>query len=155
MAYSSSASQWRPCVEREHQPKPHQATVCRRHQMTSQGSISNPLLSQEFYRAASNLGTAIMEPQQVPPQQCPVGNHHALILRIESAIANMQRHEQALSMPSTGQQQQPTVRVQPQPPPYYTPHTMFVSSRRFSSPSGIQKTEDQRLKAQDHCSLAT
>ena len=29
----------------------------------SQGSISNPLLSQEFYRAASNLSTAIVEPQ--------------------------------------------------------------------------------------------
>ena len=29
---------------------------------TSWGLISNPLLSQEFYRATSNLGTAIVEP---------------------------------------------------------------------------------------------
>ena len=66
---------------------------------TSQGSISNPPLSQEFYRAASNLGTAIVEPQQVPPQQRPVGNCHP-DPEIESAITNMQRHKQASSMPS-------------------------------------------------------
>ena len=58
------------------------------------GSTNNPLLSQEFYRAASNLRTAIMEPQQVPPQQRLAGNHHP-DPEIESAIANMYRHEQA------------------------------------------------------------
>ena len=63
------------------------------------GSTNNPLLSQEFYRATSNLGTAIVEPQQVLPQQrlaencCPDPE-------IESAIANMHRHEQASGMPS-------------------------------------------------------
>ena len=65
----------------------------------SQGLISNPPLSEEFYRVASNLSTAIMEPQQAPPQQCPVGNCHP-DPEIESAIADMQRHEQASSMPS-------------------------------------------------------
>ena len=55
---------------------------------------SNPLLSQEFYRATSNLRTAIVEPQQVPPQLRPAGNCHP-DPEIESAIANMYRHEQA------------------------------------------------------------
>ena len=63
------------------------------------GSTNNPLLSQEFYRAASNLGTAIVEPQQVPPQQHPAGNCHP-DPEIESAIANMYRHKQASGMPS-------------------------------------------------------
>ena len=63
------------------------------------GSSNNPLLSEEFYRAASNLGTAIMEPQQVLPQQRPVGNH-CPDPEIESAIASMYRHKQASGMPS-------------------------------------------------------
>ena len=63
-------------------------------------SSNNPPLSQEFYRAASNLGTAIVEPQQVPPQQRPVGNCHP-DPEIESAVTNMYRHEQASGMPPT------------------------------------------------------
>ena len=58
------------------------------------GSPNNPPLLQEFYRAASNLGTVILEPQQAPLQQCPAGNHHP-DLEIESTIANMHRHERA------------------------------------------------------------
>ena len=73
---------------------------------TPWGSISNALLSQEFYRAARNLGTAIVEPQQVPPQQCLVGNH-CPEPEIESAVTNMQRHEQASSMPSTDSNNNP------------------------------------------------
>ena len=57
-------------------------------------SPNNPLLSQEFYRPTSNLGTAIVEPQQAPLQQRPAGNHHP-DPEIESAIANMHRHERA------------------------------------------------------------
>ena len=72
----------------------------------SQGSISNPPLSQEFYRAASNLSTAIVEPQQAPPQKCPAGNRHP-DPEIESAVANMQRHEQVSSMPSTDSNNNP------------------------------------------------
>ena len=60
-------------------------------------STNNPPLSQEFYRAASNLGTAIVEPQQVPPQQHLTGNH-CPDPEIESAITNMYRHEQASGM---------------------------------------------------------
>ena len=63
-------------------------------------SSNNPPLSQDFYRAASNLGTAIMEPIHVPPQQHPVGNHHP-DPEIESIVVNMYRHEQASGMPST------------------------------------------------------
>ena len=70
------------------------------------GSTNNPLLSQEFYRAASNLRTAIMEPQQVPPQQRSAGNCHP-DPEIESAIANMYRHEQASGMLSTDSSNNP------------------------------------------------
>ena len=70
------------------------------------GSSNNPPLSQEFYRAANNLGTAIVEPQQVQPQQCPVGNG-CPDLEIESAVANMYRHEQASGMPSTDSNNNP------------------------------------------------
>ena len=70
------------------------------------GSTNNPPLSQEFYRAASNLGTAIVEPQQVPPQQCPVGNSHP-DPEIESAVTNMYRHEQASDIPSTDSNNNP------------------------------------------------
>ena len=38
------------------------------------GSPNNPPLSQEFYRATSNLSTAIVEPQQVSPQQHLLGD---------------------------------------------------------------------------------
>ena len=72
----------------------------------SQGSISNSPLSQEFYRATSNLCTAIVKPQQAPPQQHPVGNHRP-DPEIESAITNVQRHERALSMPSTDSNNNP------------------------------------------------
>ena len=58
------------------------------------GSTNNPPLSQEFYRVTSNLGTAIVEPQQVPAQQCPAGNCNP-DPEIESAITNMYRHKQA------------------------------------------------------------
>ena len=58
------------------------------------GSPNNPPLLQEFYRAASNLGTAIVEPKQVPPQQHLAGNHRP-DPEIESAITNMHRHERA------------------------------------------------------------
>ena len=54
------------------------------------GTASHSPLSQEFYRATSNLGTAIVEPQQIPPQQCLAGDHHP-DPKIENAIANMQR----------------------------------------------------------------
>ena len=57
-------------------------------------SPNNPPLSQEFYRATSNLGTAIMEPQQAPLQQCLAGNH-CPDPEIESTVANMHRHERA------------------------------------------------------------
>ena len=70
------------------------------------GSSNNPPLSQEFYRATSNLGTAIVEPQQALPQQCLVGNccHDP---EIESAITNMYRHEQVSGMPSTDSNNNP------------------------------------------------
>ena len=73
---------------------------------TLRGSIRNPPLSQEFYRAANNLGTAIVELQQVLPQQCPVGSHHP-DPEIESAIANMQRHKQVSNMPPTDNNNNP------------------------------------------------
>ena len=70
------------------------------------GLSSNPPLSQEFYRATSNLGTAIVEPQQVPPQLHPAGNHRP-DAEIESAITNMYRHEQASGMPPTDSNNNP------------------------------------------------
>ena len=73
---------------------------------TPWGLTSNPLLSQEFYRAASNLSTAIVEPQQVLSQQRRAGNHRPDPEK-ESAITNMQRHEQASSMPSTDSNNNP------------------------------------------------
>ena len=107
------------------------------------GSSNNPLLSQEFYRATSNLGTAIIEPQQVPPQ-CLVGNHHP-DPEIESAIANMYRHEQASGMPSIDSNNNPQWG-------HGLSCSLFTcytwNSRRLSSPWGIQKTEDWKPKAQ-------
>ena len=70
------------------------------------GSISHPPLSQEFYRATSNLGTAIMEPRQILPQQCLVESCRP-DSEIESAIANMHQHEQVSSMPSTDSNNNP------------------------------------------------
>ena len=67
---------------------------------------NNPPLSQEFYGAASNLGTAIMEPQQVPPQQHLAGSL-CPDPEIESTIANMYRHTQASGMPSTDSNNNP------------------------------------------------
>ena len=69
-------------------------------------SSNNPPFSQEFYRVASNLSTAIMEPQQVLPQQHPVGNCGP-DPEIESTVVNMYRHEQASGMPSTDSNNNP------------------------------------------------
>ena len=114
------------------------------------GSTNNPPLSQEFYRAASNLGTAIVEPQQVPPQQrlagkcCPDPE-------IESTIANMYRHEQASGMLSTDSNNNPRW-GRSVSRPLSSCYTWI--SCCLSSPSGIKKTEDRKPKAQDHCPLA-
>ena len=113
---------------------------------TSRGSISNPPLSQEFYRAASNLGTAIVEPQQVPPQQRLVGNC-CPDPEIESAVTNMQRHEQVSSMPSTDSNNNPRW-GHGLSRPLLTLH--ICKQSLFSSPSGIQKTGDSRLKTIAH-----
>ena len=73
---------------------------------TLQGSISSQPLSQKFYKAASNLSTAIVEPQQAPLQQC-LAESHCPNPEIKSAIANMQRHEQASSMLPTDNNNNP------------------------------------------------
>ena len=112
---------------------------------------SNPLLSQEFYRAASNLGTAIVEPQQVPPQQHLAGSCHP-DPEIESTVANMYRHKQASGIPPTDSNNNPWW-GHGLSCPLSSCHT-WTSCRLFS-PSGIKKTEDWKPKAQDHCSLAT
>ena len=105
------------------------------------GSTNNPPLSQEFYRAASNLGTAIMEPQQVPPQQRLAGNR-----RPDQEI------EQASGMPPMDSNNNPQwgcgIGC-----PLSSRYTWI--SHHLSSPSGIKKTEDRKPKAQDHRSLAT
>ena len=65
-----------------------------------QGTTTNSPLSQEFYRATSNLSTAITR----PPQQCPAEDRHPDPI-IEDAVANMQRHEQVSQMPPTDRNQ--------------------------------------------------
>ena len=53
-------------------------------------------LAHEFYRAASNLGTAIVAPlpasTQQPPAEAPI---HRPDPEIEAAVINMECHEQA------------------------------------------------------------
>ena len=53
-------------------------------------------LAHEFYRAASNLGTAIVVPlpasTQQPPAKAPICRPDP---EIEAAVINMERHEQA------------------------------------------------------------
>ena len=73
---------------------------------TPWGLTNNPLLSQEFYRVTSNLGTAIVEPQQVLPQQRLVGSQ-CPDPKIESAITNMQRHKLASSILPTDHNNNP------------------------------------------------
>ena len=118
---------------------------------TPRGSTNNPLLSQEFYRAASNLGMAIMEPQQVPTQQHPVGSH-CPDPEIESAITNMQRHEQALSIPPTDHNNNPWWGCSPCHP--LITHCLKYTWNNCRSliwvPSQVQKTEDRRLKTIAH-----
>ena len=104
---------------------------------------NNTPLLQEFYRAASNLRTAIVEPQQVPPQQHLAGSHHP-DPEIESAITNMYRHEQASGMPSTDSNNNPQW-GHGLSHPLSSRHTW--TSHCLSSPSGIKKTEDRKPKA--------
>ena len=53
-------------------------------------------LAHEFYRAASNLGTAIVAPlpasTQQPPAEAPIRHPDP---EIEAPVINMERHEQA------------------------------------------------------------
>ena len=113
------------------------------------GSPNNPLLLQEFYRAVSNLGTAIVEPQQVPPQQHPAGNCRP-DPEIESAIANMHRHERA----STDSNNNPQWGCGLSHPPIFILHLNQPPSIQ-SLGNQEQKTEDRKPKTQDYCSLAT
>ena len=110
------------------------------------GSPNNPPLSQEFYRATSNLWTAIMEPQKVPPQQHPAGNH-CPDPEIESAIANMHRHEWASTDSNNNPQWGRGLSC-----PLASHYTW--TSRHLSHPSGIknrrQKTRNPRLKTIAH-----
>ena len=146
MACSSSVSRRRPCVGSKRQPKLHQATACCRRLDIPHGSSNNPVLSQEFYRAVSNLGTAIVELQQFPPQQRLAGNCHP-DPEIESTVANMYRHEQASGMLSMDSNNNPR---------WGRGLSRLLSSHyTWTSPSGIKKTEDRKPKAQDYCSLAT
>ena len=110
------------------------------------GSTNNPPLSQEFYRAVSNLGTAIVEPQQVPPQQRPTGNCHP-DPEIESAITNMYRHKQA----STDSKNNPPWGCGLSCPPIFMLH-LNQSPSIQSLRNQEQKTEDQkpRLKTIAH-----
>ena len=65
-------------------------------QMTDppQGVATNSPLSQEFLQAASNLGTVIVMPLQLPPVQHPAGDH-CPDPKIENVVTNIRRHEQA------------------------------------------------------------
>ena len=67
-----------------------------------QGTATNSPLSQEFYQAASNLGTAIARLLQL--EQCPAQDRSPDPI-IEDAVANMQRHEQVSQMPPTDRNQ--------------------------------------------------
>ena len=53
-------------------------------------------LAHEFYRATSNLGTAIVPPlptsTQQPPAEAPINHPNP---EIEAAVINMEHHEQA------------------------------------------------------------
>ena len=71
-----------------------------------QGATTNSPLSQEFFWAASNLGTAITMPPQFLPEQCPVGDR-CPDPEIEDAVANMWRHEQASQMLPTNRNKNP------------------------------------------------
>ena len=114
------------------------------------GWTSKPPLSQEFYRAANNLGTAIVEPQQVPPQLHLAGNCHP-DPEIESTIANMYRHEQASGMLPIDSNNNPC-QGHGLSCPYS--HATLEPVAIYPVPQEA-RTEDRRPKAQDCCSLAT
>ena len=105
------------------------------------GLTSNPPLSQEFYRATSNLRTAIVEPQQVPPQLCLAGNR-CPDPEIESTITNMYRYEQASGMPPTDSNNNPRW-GRGLSHPLSSRHTW--TSRCLSNPSG---SKNRRLETQ-------
>ena len=58
--------------------------------------VPGTLLAHKFYRAASNLGTAIVAPllasTQQPPAEAPIRRPDS---EIEAAVINMERHERA------------------------------------------------------------
>ena len=62
-----------------------------------QVTATNSLMSQELYLVTSNLGMVITRPPQFPTEQHPAQDRHPDPI-IEDAVANMQRHEQALWM---------------------------------------------------------
>ena len=115
------------------------------------GSPNNPLLSQEFERAANNLGTAIMEPQQTPSQECLAGNR-CPDPEIESAITNMHRHKQHQQTAITTHGEGAALASLPPLSSYYT-----WISHRLPSPLWIQNRRQKtgEPKAQDYCSLTT
>ena len=94
-------------LHRERMPAQPLPDYCMPQMMDSpQGVATNSPMLQEFLRAASNLGTVIVTPPQLPPGQCPVGDHRP-DPNIENAVTNMRRHEQVSHMPLTDKNNNP------------------------------------------------
>ena len=119
---------------------------------TLRGMTSHPPLSQEFYRATSNVGTAIVEPQQTPPQQHSMGSCRP-DPEIESTVTNMQRHEQVLSTlptdsnnnPSEGMATAAPFTIPPRPHSKQLPFIHMGTLRNSE-----EKTKDSRFKTIAH-----
>ena len=150
MVYSSSASQRRPCKERECQPRLHQVTTCRRHWMPY-GDRS----------AIHHCHKNFIEPPATLVQQSwsPGRSYHSNTWQRAAALIQKLRVP-LLTCTSMNKcqvcclQTATTTHGEGPAPAAPSLHTTLVSSHHLSSPSGIQKTEDRRLKVQDHCSLA-
>ena len=94
------------------------------------------LLAHEFYRAASNLGTAIVAPlpasTQQPLAEAPISHPNP---EIEAAVINMECHEQA----SRDYNNNPQSGSSPSRPSTYITHL----NNRQSSALPQEETEDQ------------
>ena len=85
------------------QPPPDYHTL----QVTDSPQVAtNSLMSQQFLRATSNLGTAIVTPLQLLPEQHPAGDC-CPDPEIENMVTNMHRHEQASRTPLTDRNNNP------------------------------------------------
>ena len=151
---SSSVSQRKPCIERECWPWFHQVTTCCRHRMPYRDWSAVHHCPKSFIGPPA---TSVQQSWNLGRSRPGYAWQRAVTSILKSRVSSLTcsgMNKRRVCHPQTATTTHGEGVVSATPS-LHTTGSKPVNSCRSSSrvPSGIQKTEDQRLKVQDHCSL--